>query len=187
MTALVAHKLWTREEREVLEKSGLVDPRRYELLEGELVEKMPKNILHVRSMVLLMKWLISLFDAECIAQESPIDVSPEDNPTSEPVPDAIVLTQSIRTVTSQIRASQLQIVFEVSDSSLAIDLGSKAKLYARGNIPEYWVLDVDKRRVIIHRRPVNGEYRSIEVFAERESVATLARPDSPVEAAELFG
>ncbi|MGC3956528.1 MAG: hypothetical protein QM813_00695 [Verrucomicrobiota bacterium] len=41
-------------------------------------------------------------------------------------------------------------------------------------------LDVGGRRLVVHRNPVDGEYRSTTVYGEDESVATLARLDEGI-------
>ncbi|MEO1746730.1 MAG: Uma2 family endonuclease [Pseudomonadota bacterium] len=48
------------------------------------------------------------------------------------------------------------------DTSLAYDLGRKAKLYADFEIAELWVVDVNDRVVTIHTNPSEGAYASIE-------------------------
>ncbi len=74
--------------------------------------------------------------------EAPIDVSPNDNPTNEPVPDLIVLNHDSATIVSgNPQPSDLNLIVEISDSTL-FDLTTKAWLYARAGILEYWVLDV---------------------------------------------
>lgn len=47
------HKLWTRDECAMLERAGVADLDRYELIGGELVLKMPKNKLHLLVQALL--------------------------------------------------------------------------------------------------------------------------------------
>lgn len=42
---------------------------------------------------------------------------------------------------------------EVADSTLSTDLGRKAELYAAAGVPEYWVVDVEGRRVVLHQTP----------------------------------
>ena len=44
-------------------------------------------------------------------------------------------------------------MIEVSDSTLDIDLGRKADLYANAGVPEYWVVDVNENRVLMHANP----------------------------------
>ena len=77
-------------------------------------------------------------------------------------------------------------MLEVSDSSLAFDLTTKAALYARAGIPEYWVLDVAGRRLIVHRQPANGKYGSVVAYDNTESVAPLAAQHSEFKVAEAF-
>ena len=43
------------------------------------------------------------------------------------------------------------LVGEISDITLAIDLDEKKHLYADLEIPEYWVIDVRRKRVIAFR------------------------------------
>ena len=53
---------------------------------------------------------------------------------------------------------------EVADSTLAFDLNTKAALYARAGIPEYWVLDVKGQRLMVHRDPSGGRYQSVIAY-----------------------
>jgi len=76
-------------------------------------------------------------------------------------------------------------VAEVAGSSLAFDLTAKAALYARAALPEYWVLDLEARRIIVHRRPEAGKYLDIAAYGAGESIAVLAAPGREITAAEL--
>jgi Uma2 family endonuclease len=70
----------------------------------------------------------------------------------------------------------VQLLVEISDSTLNYDLSVKAALYARAGIVEYWVLDVNGRRLIVHREPEGDGYLSITVYVEDELVAPLVAP-----------
>ncbi len=72
--------------------------------------------------------------------------------------------------------SDVRLVVEISDSTLGFDLKVKAPLYARAGIPEYWVVDIAGKRVIVHRDPSGGAYTSVEAYSEQESVQPLAAP-----------
>jgi Uma2 family endonuclease len=41
----------------------------------------------------------------------------------------------------------MRVAIEISDSTLDLDLGRKARLYARYAVPEYWVVDVEARSI----------------------------------------
>jgi Uma2 family endonuclease len=106
---------------------------------------------------------------------APIDVAPEDNPTNEPEPDLIVLTKpSHEFRNANPRPADLRLVVEISGSTLGFDLTSKAELYARAGIVEYWVVDIAARRLIVHRDPREGLYGSVTAYSEEESVTPLA-------------
>jgi Uma2 family endonuclease len=56
------------------------------------------------------------------------------------------------------------LVIEVSDTTLSYDRGVKRALYARYEIPELWIVDVERRTVIVHRAPRDEEYREVREF-----------------------
>ena len=180
-------KRWTRAECERLEATGIFDPQQVELIEGELIDKVGKNPPHVDAAALLLGWLIQVFGARFVNHEAPIDVAPEDNPTNEPQPDAIVLKRiysGFRSATPQ--PQDLDLVIEIADTSLAFDLTVKAALYARAGIVEYWVLDVPGRRLIVHRDPQAGQYGSVTAYSEQEGVAPLAAPNATFQVRDVF-
>jgi len=77
------------------------------------------------------------------------------------------------------------LVIEISRSSRQLDLGRKAELYAEADIPEYWVLDVERRELVVHRDPRDGRYKSVRTLGEHETVTAVA-VDLTVPLAELL-
>src|SRR6204780_3689373 len=184
-------KRWTRAQCATLEASGeasgLFDQERVELIEGELISKMSKKRPHVYRMNLLRNWLIEVFGGPFVDTEAPIDVAPEDNPTNEPEPDLIVLAKPSREFRDgNPRPADLGLVVEISDSTLGFDLTTKAELYARAGIVEYWVVDVAARRLIVHREPREGIYGSVTDYSEEESVTPLASSGGEFRLADAF-
>jgi Uma2 family endonuclease len=170
-------KRWTRAECELIETTGLWNRDRLELIEGELITRMPKKRPHAVALMAILKWLSGVIDMMQLNSEAPIDVAPEDNPTSEPEPDiAVLLKPGSEYMGGNPPASDIKLVIEVSDSTPAFDLGPKARLYARAGIPEYWVCDVNGRRLIVHRDPRAGQYSAVSAYAEGESVVPLSIP-----------
>lgn len=179
-------KKWTRLECDSLERSGLLETEHLELIEGDLISKTPKYRPHVNNLWSLVLWLIKVFGPEFVNQEAPIDVAPEDNPTNLPEPDAIVLKREYSLFRSNPQPEDLRLVVEVSDTTLNFDLTVKAALYARAGIVEYWVLDVNGRRLIVHRDPASRGYESIVAYAEHESISPLAAPKVEFRVADAF-
>jgi Uma2 family endonuclease len=181
-------KRWTREECAALQSTGLWDLKPLELVEGELINRrMGKNRPHAVTMTAVRGWLATLFGEQYVETEAPIDVAPEDNPINQPEPDIIVLVKPSREFPEHPpQPADLRLVIEISDSTLGFDLKTKAALYARAGIVEYWVFDIPARRLIVHRAPQNGRYQSITVYRTDESVAPLAAPHSEFPAGDAF-
>jgi len=176
-----------RSECVALEASGLWYQQRLELVHGELISKMGKKRPHVNALVAVQAWLVRTFGAQFVNPEAPIDVAPEDNPTNEPEPDLVVLAKpSLEFQDANPRPGDLRLVVEISDSTLGFDLTTKAELYARAGIVEYWVVDVAARRLIVHRDPREGLYRSVTAYSEDESASPLASQHSEFRIADAF-
>ncbi len=62
----------------------------------------------------------------------------------------------------------------------------KAKLYARAALADYWVLDINGRRLIVHRDPTPTGYRSVVAYGESEKISPLASPDHELLVATIF-
>jgi Uma2 family endonuclease len=180
-------KRWTREQCGALEAAGLLEKERLELIEGELISKMGKNRPHVNASTLMHLWLLEAFGKQFVNAEAPIDVSPGDNPANEPEPDLIVLKREFATfVSGNPQARDLDLVVEIADGTLQLDLTTKASLYARAGIVEYWVLDVTGRQLFSHRSPVSGRYTAVTVYHEHEPVTPMAAPAAEFRPAQAF-
>lgn len=180
-------KRWTREECRKLASSGLLAYEHLELIEGELIDKMGKNQPHVTLLRRMQFWLEDAFGRERVNAESPIDIAPADNPINEPEPDLIVRKDpDAATSFSRPQPSDLLLVVEISDSSLRFDLSVKALLYARAGIPEYWALDINGRRLIVHREPASTGYVSVVAYSGTDQLSPLAAPDRTLVVADCW-
>src|SRR4051794_13140182 len=110
--AEIPHKRWTRDECAMLESAG-IDLERYELVEGELVQKMGKRHPHRSAVLRVCMWLRTLFAEPLVVQESSINVSPEDNPTSQPEPDALLLRRPFFELAPDPKPADVRLVVEV--------------------------------------------------------------------------
>lgn len=179
-------KKWTREECGVLASAG-IDLTHYELVEGELILTMGKKRAHSNVLRRLVILLGHLFGEEFVQHEVSLDVSPEDNPTSEPEPDAVVLRRSFSELADgNPRPGDVALVVEVADTTLRFDRTVKAGLYARAGLAEYWVVDTVGERVYVHRDALEGVYQSVVEFGREESVSPLAKPEGAIRVESLF-
>lgn len=177
---------WTRQQCNAMRESGVLTER-YELVDGEITLKIGQNRPHALVIVLLTEWLTALFGARFVQIQLPILLAGADRNYSEPEPDAVVLTRPATDFPAENPdATNVALVIEVSDSSLRFDRATKASLYARNNIPEYWVVDIDGRQIIAHRQPAPNGYAGVLAFTANERIAPLARPTAAVEVAALL-
>jgi Uma2 family endonuclease len=70
------------------------------------------------------------------------------------------------------------LAIEVSDTTSEFDSTGKEGLYARAGLREYWVVDLNGRRLIVHRNPTGGRYQSIVAYGEHEQASPLAAPEA---------
>jgi hypothetical protein len=67
-----------------------------------------------------------------------------------------------------------------------VDLNVKVPLYARHQIPEVWVVDLEHNRIHFFRSPRNGIYTDVSHSDKPEAVALAALPDVRVDLSDLF-
>lgn len=170
-------KRFTRQEVDCMLKLGLFEGERYELLDGELLNKMGQNPLHALAIRLLLKWLSSFLDGDLILGQLPLEVAGEDREKSLPEPDFAVLREHMLE-SRHPRGDETILVIEVSNTSAAFDLSRKMRLYARAGVPEYWVLDLNRRLLVVHRENDGAQYRKIELHPEEDTVSPAGRSES---------
>jgi Uma2 family endonuclease len=117
-----------------------------------------------------------------VYQEAPLVAEGID---SEPQPDVLVCSNPDEWAYRSKRTKPLLVV-EVADSSLAYDSGEKASLYAEAGVPEYWVVNLIERVLVVFRDPKNGSYQTRSSIEPRARVAPEAWPDLAFEVRELF-
>ncbi|MGL6076164.1 MAG: Uma2 family endonuclease [Fimbriiglobus sp.] len=143
---------------------------RVELIRGRIVEKMSINGPHNLVTNLLADLLRELLPNDlCLFCPSAIIL--ED---SVPEPDIIIARGKKRDfTTTHPTAADIQLLVEVSDTSLAQDLGDKLTLYALAKIPEYWVVDIPHRQIHVFTKPKGGKkpgYKSQVTYSDVDSV-----------------
>ncbi len=179
-------KRWTRSDCDFLERLGML-PNRYELLDGEIIDKMGQNRPHAIAVTLIIKWLIAVFGGDFVQCQLPIEIADTDRPNYQPEPDASVTAQPASAYPEEPPSpGDLRLVVEVADTTLRDDLTTKSGLYARAGIPEYWAIDINSRRLFVHRGPQNGSYTEVRALLETQKIATESAPDREVLVADLL-
>ncbi len=163
-------KVWTREEAARL--TDLFPGQRYELIEGELIDKMGQKPPHAYLIALLTTLLSHAF-ANRVRVQLPISLPDPEGITSEPEPDLVVLKSSSADYMQRHPGPQdIVLLIEVSDTTLQFDRDTKARLYARSGIKNYGIVDIPQRRLISLQEPGGDEYKMVRIF-QIEDVADL--------------
>lgn len=175
-------KHWTLEECDRI--GQVVDLHGFELIDGELLEKVSMGFPHMRSGWLIQAWVEQVYGKDFVFGEPTVPIiNPGKSTTNAPEPDIAILICPVLSLTDRPRSNQVRIAIEVSDSTLDYDLSIKRDLYARAGIPEYWVADVRAKRVIVHRDPAKGVYRSDEALSPEQM---LSANGVSIQVAKLF-
>lgn len=179
---LVHYKLTANEYQRMIEVGIIAEGAPVELIEGELIQMAAFGGEHLLRVGDLTRLLI-------LATEPPLFVSPQgsirlDN-RSEPEPDFAILRSRPLGRTPP-PARDVNLVIEVSDSSLMYDLNVKAPLYARAGIPEYWVVDLTAQRVLQHSVPRDGRYTVVDEFTIGDQITSLTDPSITIAVADIF-
>lgn len=143
---------------------------RVELLDGIVVEKMPKNPRHVlvtRRIDIKLGAVIP--PGFHVRNQEPITLS-----SSEPEPDIAVVRGALEHyVNGHPGPSDIGLVVEVAQTSLVTDR-FKAELYAEAGIPVYWLVNLNEQTVEVYSAPdLDSEtphYRDVRVCSTDESL-----------------
>jgi len=121
-----------------------------ELLEGLMVQKMPKKPPHVVALARLLRALTPHIPAAWSTRsQDPITL--EDG---EPEPDlAVILGRAEDYLARHPGPADIALVIEVSDTTLDRDRGIKLRSYARAGLPAYWIVNLVDRCVEVYTSP----------------------------------
>jgi Uma2 family endonuclease len=175
---------WTVEDYHRMIAAGVLVGRQVELLGGQIIDMAPELPIHRATYRRGSKYLETLFgDRATVFSAAPVTL-PNDG---EPQPDlAIVRSPESRYDERHPCPEDIYWLIEVSNSSLAYDLGEKAGYYARDRIQEYWVVDIAHHTLWVHRQPTDHGYQQVQAFTSG-TVSPLSFPDIAVELGRFWG
>ena len=157
---------------------------RVELLEGLLTVMSPIGPRHALAIDALTELLVVAVHGRAkVRVQNPVTL---DN-GSEPTPDVtVVRTRWPGYPARHPGPDDVLLLVEVADSSIRVDLGAKRDIYARAGVGEYWVVDLTKDVVHVHRTPANGRFTDTRECDGGSTLALEAMPDVSVPAGQLF-
>jgi len=153
---------WSVEEYHLMIESGLLTDKSVELLNGEIIEMSPEREEHSYTNDDVAELLRNKLKGLAKIREShPITL---DN--SEPEPD-IAVVRLPKTIYTQHHPYSQDIywLIEISNKTLSKDLTEKVITYAGNSIPEYWVIDLVNKKLIIHTNPQGDKYAQVKEYS----------------------
>jgi Uma2 family endonuclease len=160
---------------------GVFEGRRAMLIDGVILAEGPMNPPHAITLELVAEALRIAFGAGWrVRIQSPLVLGQD----LDPEPDFAVLAGAARGSTGHPTTADL--VVEVADSSLDFDTNQKRLLYARAGIRDYWVVDVNGRRLLVYRDAQGGDYVTQQALGPADVVSPLAAPTAVVRVADLL-
>jgi Uma2 family endonuclease len=169
LAAAPIHRL-TVEQVDGLVEGGLLEDRRMELVDGVLFDVVPPNPRHSRTVSTLTRHLSRVLpdDLELLVQDA---LFIHDGFLS---PDLFVAPFSV----PPIRHREALLAIEVTHTTHRRDL-QKVDEYARAGVPEYWMIDLVDRAIVVHRGPVDGVYT--DVAHHRDGMLDVPGGGAPVD------
>lgn len=185
-TLAINRKLFTVDEYHRMADAGILPAdRRFELVRGEIIEMTIPKSPHSSSVNRLTYLFVTRFgSAAVVSPQNPLPIDLH----SEPVPDLVLLEPKADFYrASHPTPADVLLVIEVSDTTLTYDTRVKASMYAEAGVPEYWILDVNRERLVVHADPVGREYRSRRLLGRDDSVQLVKVPAAEFSVTDILG
>lgn len=143
---------------------GWEGKERWELIEGEpfLMSPAPSSAHQELVSELLFQLRLFLRGKDCQALVSPIDVrlpkarEADDQVATVVQPDLVVVRDRTKIDRAGVRGAPDLMIEVISPSTAVHDQVLKLGLYEQAGVREYWIVDGDKRAIVVYRRSEQG-------------------------------
>ncbi|HSR68023.1 MAG TPA: Uma2 family endonuclease [Acidobacteriota bacterium] len=164
------------------------DGKRYEIIEGDLYVTPSPTTRHQRIskriLFLLMQELEEHGEGEVF--NAPCDVLLDEHNVIQP--DLIFVRQDNEAIVKEknIQGTPDLLVEIVSPSTRRTDVMIKSRLYARFQVPHYWIVDPDLDRIEAFDLSEEGEYQLVKTFSSPEVLQLEAFPNLKIPLKAIF-
>jgi len=178
-------RLFTVQEYHRMAEAGIFHPdERVELIEGEIVQMSPISPRHAGCVINATRLFITrLGDRAIVSPQNPVIIQPR----SEPQPDLLLLRpRAVSYSREHPTPEDVLLAVEVADTTVRFDRLVKARLYARADIAEFWLLLTMDGTVEVYRAPGSDGYTSVTQRGPGQMVSALAFPDVGFSVTDFF-
>ena len=154
-----------REEYDKIVALGLFDNERVELLHGVIVPMSPHGAPHDSAIQRLNHLFMKLVGDRAAVRIQSSFAALDD---SQPEPDVAIVPPGEY---HDAHPREAYLIIEVAYSSLEVDRGTKARLYAASGVPEYWVVNLIDNLIEVHSDIVRGAYARVVPYRKGQSIS----------------
>ena len=162
----------------------LTEKDRVELIYGEIIEMSPIGNKHASVVDRLNKTLNTIIGETGIVRvQGPVRI----NDLNEPEPDLTLLKpKEDYYASAHPSAEDVLVIVEVSDTTYQYDREIKQPLYASAEIPQFWLVNVEKKEIEVYTSPAKGAYKKMEIFYPEDTLS-LRFCDKVVPVGDILG
>ncbi|MBC7795385.1 MAG: Uma2 family endonuclease [Pyrinomonadaceae bacterium] len=168
----------------MIEHGILTENDRVELMNGRIVNQMPKGTRHTSITSRLNRFFVRLFGESAIVRvQDPMIL----DDLSEPEPDLVVAKPNdSEYLTHHPKPEDVLLIVEISDSTLLYDREEKGAKYAEANIAHYVLIDLQNSTIEDYRNPSANGYETKQTLRVGQSFNLVAFPEITVNVDEIL-
>ncbi len=168
----------------MIELGMLEDYEKAEIIEGELIQKMPIGNRHAYIVDVLNRFFVKNVSENVLVRiQNPVRLSDY----NEPEPDITLADLQKFDGKRHPQPSEIILIVEVSDTTLKYDRDVKLALYAAAEIPEVWIVNLPNEIVEVHTKPQFGFYGLAKIYKRGEILKCEAVPNLEIETEKILG
>ena len=173
-------RLYSLEEFFKMGELGLFKDQRVELIDGEVIVLPLQGKAHSQAARRLTERLVLQFHGRAfVSTQCSLILDGVGRVYLEPNLALLRLPQE-RYDDKFVEPADVQLIIEISDSTLNDDRTDKLKRYADNGVLEYWIFNVGSNRLEVNREPEAGRYKTQLEFKAGQAVAPLEFPDAEI-------
>lgn len=172
------HRFTVKVYDEMIKHGILTTNDKVELLNGEILEKMPKGEIHASINDWIGEFLRERLGKKVIVRyQNPIIL----DDFSEPEPDLVLAKPPRETYfKGHPKSEDIFLIVEISDSTLSFDRNAKADAYARAGIIQYLIVNVQNSTVEDYREPGADGFQSKQTLRGGQTFNLVAFPKTKI-------
>lgn len=178
------HQISAKDYDLMIEHGILTENDKVELLDGEIINKMPKGKKRAYFNDLISDFLREKFGKEAVIRNQNSILLDE---FSEPEPD-IALCKSPRKkyLENHPAPEDILLIVEISDTTLQFDRIAKGEAYSRAGIGQYLIVNVENETIEDYREPAADGFQSKRTYKQGEKFALQAFPEIEIKVEDFL-